>query len=373
MPAHKAEFLYHHWKGRLRPRHAYAFGLIDQVSRLSSLQPGLVNALTHTPPFTQALQLLAGMSRKRRFPRFAPLTLCDWFFSRRERNLRGPTLVLWPDTFNNYFHTDVGMAAVEALEAAGWRVTMPRRHVCCGRPLYDYGFLGLAKRYLTRVIEELRPAIRAGIPVVGLEPSCLATFKSELPRLLPHDDDARRLREQSYHFAAFLKAHEVPLPRLRREALLWGHCHQKATGGIEPDLEVLERMGVEAERVTGGCCGLAGSWGFESGHHGISMECGEQALLPAIRGAAATTLIVADGFSCKRQIAQAETGRTALHLAQVIEMAQREARDMPAPRRLPERSAGGRPRPGVARRLKRAAGLGAVGGLALAALRLGMR
>jgi Fe-S oxidoreductase len=190
--------------------------------------------------------------------------------------------------------------------------------------------LDLAERYLRRTLGALREEIRRGTPVVGMEPSCLAVFKDELKGLLPHDDDAERLARNSYHFSAFVHEQGIELPRLERKAIVWGHCHHKATGGIDTEHEVLKSMGVEVEPVSGGCCGLAGSWGFEQGHHEISMECGEQALLPAVRKAPRDTLVIADGFSCKTQIEQAGTGRRALHLAQAIKLA-REGERGPLP------------------------------------------
>lgn len=210
---------------------------------------------------------------------------------------------------------------MEALEAAGWHVVMPQGHVCCGRPLYDYGFLDMAERYLHHVLDAFREDIRAGTPIVGMEPSCLAVFKDELTNILPHDDDAQRLKRCAYHFSEFLQEHDVELPHLVRQALLWGHCHHKATGGMHAEQHLLERMGLDVAQVSGGGCGLAGSWGFETGKHQISIDCGEQALLPAVRGAAQETVVVADGFSCKTQIEQAGTGRRALHVAQVIKLA----------------------------------------------------
>ena len=321
MPTYKAEFLHHHWAGRPRPRHAYAFGLIDQAARVASRMPGLVNFLSRTSPFSDAFKLAAGLARSREVPAFAPLTLQGWFRDRPVVNALGPKVILWPDTFNNYFHTDVGVAAVEGLEALGYRVVLPQGHVCCGRPLYDYGFLGPAKRYLRRTLGALRAEIRAGVPVVGIEPSCVAVFKDELPRLLPHDDDAERLRRNVFHYAEFLKKTGARVPPLDGKALLWGHCHHKATGGIDPERELLGSAGLAVEHVTGGCCGLAGSWGFEAGHYDLSLEIGEHALLPAVRDAEPDTLVVADGFSCKTQIEQGRTGRRALHLAQVLKLA----------------------------------------------------
>jgi Fe-S oxidoreductase len=267
-------------------------------------------------------KLAAGMAPEREIPKFAPITLQEWWRRRGgTRNPDGQRVVLWPDTFNNHFHTDVGVACVEAIEAAGWQVVMPEGHVCCGRPLYDYGFLGLAERYLRHTIDVLRDEIRQGTPVVGMEPSCLAVFKDELTGMLPHDDDAARLTKNAMHFPEFFERYDIPVPHLARKALVWGHCHHRATGGMEPEHRLLRRMGVEVEPVHGGCCGLAGSWGFEEGHHDISLQCGEQALLPAVRDADPDTIVIADGFSCKTQIEQSGAGRQALHVGQVMAMA----------------------------------------------------
>jgi FAD/FMN-containing dehydrogenase/Fe-S oxidoreductase len=330
IPTYKAEFLHHHFKSwrRWRPRYAYAFGLIDQASRVAARMPQVANFVTQTPPFSRVAKLAAGMAPGRSIPEFAPMTLQQWFEQRGgPANPSGPRVVLWPDTFNNHFHTDVGAACVEAIEAAGWQVAMPRGHVCCGRPLYDYGFLGLAERYLRRTLAGLRKEIRAGTPIVGMEPSCLAVFKDELKGMLPHDDDADRLSRCAMHFSEFFERFEIDVPRLEREALVWGHCHHKATGGMDPEHKLLQRMGLDVNPVSGGCCGLAGSWGFEQGHHDVSLQCGEQALLPAVRDARHDTLVIANGFSCQTQIEQADTGRRALHVAQVMKMAREHGAD----------------------------------------------
>ncbi|MEU4248421.1 FAD-linked oxidase C-terminal domain-containing protein [Amycolatopsis sp. NPDC026612] len=346
MPTYKAEFRQHHYKSlrRWRPRHAYAFGFIDQAARLASRFPELVNFVTQTPGLAHLARFAAGIDQRRPLPRFAPMTLQEWYRRRGgPANPGGRPVVLFPDTFNNHLHTDVGVACVEALEAAGWRVIMPEKHVCCGRPLYDYGFLDAAEHYLRRVLDELRDYVRADIPVVGMEPSCLAVFKDELTKMLPHDDDAKRLKANAYHFGEFFTKFDVTPPPLEGRALLWGHCHQRATGGTDPDRRLLERMGLEVTDLKGGCCGLAGSWGFESGKYGISMDCGEQALLPAVREADPDCLVVADGFSCQTQIADAGSGRTALHTAQVLALA-RGSRDKDS-----------RPRPSALRRAGRMA------------------
>lgn len=323
MPSYKAEFRYHHYQSarRWRPRNNYAFGYIDKVSRLAALMPELVNAVTQTPVLSNVAKWLGGIDQRRELPSFAPRTLQQWFDDRGgTANPDGRRVLVFPDTFNNYLHTDVGVACVEAIEAAGWQVVMPEGHLCCGRPLYDYGFLDSAERYLNRIVDTLRADIRAGTPVVGMEPSCLAVLKDELTSMLPHDNDAARLRRNAYHFAEFFTSFDIDPPQLSGSALLWGHCHQLATGGAEPDLKFLKAMGLSAEQVTGGCCGVAGAWGYEQGKFDISVACGEQAVLPAVRDAAEDTLVVADGFSCQTQIQQ-ETDRTPLHLAEVVKLA----------------------------------------------------
>jgi Fe-S oxidoreductase len=198
---------------------------------------------------------------------------------------------------------------------------MPSGHVCCGRPLYDYGFLDVAETYLHNVLDVVREYVRADVPIVGMEPSCLAVFKEEMVKMLPHDDDARRLSQNAYHWPEFFQRFDVPLPRLERKAVVWGHCHHKATGDMNHEHKLLERMGLQVEAAAGGCCGLAGSWGFEAGHHEISMRCGEEGFFPAVRKADESTLVVADGFSCKTQLAQSGSPRRALHVAQVMQMA----------------------------------------------------
>jgi FAD/FMN-containing dehydrogenase/Fe-S oxidoreductase len=368
MPTYKAEFLHQRWKHRLRPRPAYAFGLIDQVARVASRMPEVVNFVTHTPPLAQAFKLATGMTQEREVPSFAPLTLQRWFRRRGgTANPDGPKVVLFPDTFNNHLHTDVGVAAVEVLEAAGWQVVMPEGHVCCGRPLYDYGFLGLAERYLRRNLDQLREWYLEDVPIVGLEPSCVAVFRDELGKLLPRDDDAKRLAADVFHFAEFCERFDVDAPRLERKAFVWGHCHQKATGGIEPEVALLERMGVGVETLNAGCCGLAGSWGFEAGHHDVSLQCGEQGLLPKVRELDGTTIVVADGFSCKTQIEQGGTDRRALHVAQVLKLAREHGAagpEGPRPERLYYEQ---RPQPSRARRAARVAAVvvAAVGTVAI--------
>jgi Fe-S oxidoreductase len=207
------------------------------------------------------------------------------------------------------------------LEGAGLRVSLPPGHLCCGRPLYDYGFLGLARRYLERVLKGMRREIRAGIPVVALEPSCVGVFRDELTKLLPNDEDAKRLARQTFHLAEFLDGHVqfFTPPPFSGRVLLHGHCHGRATGAFEAEQSLLEKMGATVDAPETGCCGMAGAWGYERAHFDISKACAERVLLPAVRAAAADTAIVASGFSCRSQISQLGPGRTALHIAELMD------------------------------------------------------
>jgi Fe-S oxidoreductase len=325
MPTLKAEFLSHHYARKPRPRHAYAFGLIDQWARLASHASGVANFITQTPGLARVAKAAAGVSPERRLPAFAPQTFQSWFAARGPR--AGSRRVLfWPDTFTNHFEPEVGIAAVEELEAAGFHVQVPRRHVCCGRPLYDYGFLGLARRYLRRTLATLRDEIRSGVPIVGVEPSCVAVFRDELMKMLPDDEDAKRLSKQTFHFAEFLsRESEYEPPQLVGRALLHGHCHGRATQGFDPEQKLLERVGLEIDVPDSGCCGMAGAWGYEADHFDVSLRCAERVLLPAVRDAAPQTLLVASGFSCRSQVEQL-AGPKPLHVAQVLRLARGHAR-----------------------------------------------
>jgi FAD/FMN-containing dehydrogenase/Fe-S oxidoreductase len=303
MATYKAEFLAHYYERRRRPRHAYALGLIDRWSRLASLAPGAANALA---PLTRRL---AGVDARRELPRFAPETFRSWFAHRPERS-EGTPVVLWPDTFTNYFHPEVGRAAVAVLEAAGHRVVLPRGNVCCGRPLYDQGFLTLAKRYLRRSLRALPP----GLPVVGLEPSCVAVFRDELPNLLGEDPRARDVSDRVVTLAEHL-GDWVP-PRIEGRVVVQKHCHHASVMGFDADESLLRRTGVHVELPETGCCGMAGSFGFLPEHYDVSVACAERALLPAIEASEEATLL-ADGFSCREQIRQLG-GRRALHLAELL-------------------------------------------------------
>ncbi len=324
LATYKAEFLSHYWEGRFRPRSAYALGLIDVWARVASVAPGMVNLFIQTPGVNRLAKLLAGMPRQRLIPAFAPMTFQQWFRRRpRFRQAGDRRVVIWPDTFTNHFHPDIARAAVEVLESAGFEVDVPKQVVCCGRPLYDFGMLDRAKRYLQNGIAIL-DEMGSDIPVVVLEPSCASVFRDELTNLLAEDGKARNLSQRTFLLGEFLNkfAPNFSPPQLSppRKALVHGHCHQKAIMGKNGDAEWLKRMGIDAEVLDSGCCGMAGSFGFEKEKYEVSVKCGELALLPRVRDAEQQDLIVADGFSCQEQIAQL-TDRHALHLAQVFQMA----------------------------------------------------
>jgi FAD/FMN-containing dehydrogenase/Fe-S oxidoreductase len=327
MATYKAEFLSHYYEGRLRPRHAYAMGWIYWWARLASLAPAVANFVSGTPLLSGIFKWLGGIDSRRQVPKFAPQTFRQWFERRRPKNVGQQQVMLWPDTFNNHFHPHTAQAAVEVLETLGYQVTLPQRQLCCGRPLYDFGMLDTAKQLLRETLDVLRPALRASVPIVVLEPSCFAVFHDELENLFPSDEDANRLKRQTSLLADFLLQHsDYEPPRLQAPALAQAHCHHRSVGSFDGEAEILKRMGIECQVPEKGCCGMAGSFGFEAGeHYDVSQACGERALLPAVRRAAGDTLIVADGFSCREQIEQG-TGRRAMHLAEVLQLAMREGR-----------------------------------------------
>lgn len=320
---YKSEFLYHYYEGTVRPPAAYAMGQINRWAELASKFPDAANLLTQTPGIAAAMKAAAGLTQNRALPAFARQTFKGWFAERGAGKLpsgeRG-RVVLWPDTFNNHFFPHTAKAAVEVLESAGYRVEVPQRSLCCGRPLYDYGFLDLAKKNLQEILETLRPQITAGVPVIVLEPSCQSVFLDELTNILPADEDARRLRAQTKSLGEFLASVNYTPPTLQRKALVHGHCHQKAMWGMSADQKLLSKMQVDAQLLDDGCCGLAGSFGYEEGHYDVSMKIGERVLLPKVRNADRETMIISDGFSCREQLMHG-TSRRGMHLAEVIQMA----------------------------------------------------
>jgi FAD/FMN-containing dehydrogenase/Fe-S oxidoreductase len=330
MASYKAEFLSHYYEGRWRPRAAYSMGWIHLWARLASFAPSLANWFTQTPGIRSVMKAAAGISPHRRMPPFAATSFVQWHRAHERKEGRqgeGRPVLLWPDTFNNYFLPETAVAATEVIEAAGFRAVIPRRPLCCGRPLYDFGFLDQAKRQLQDILRELSPAITSGLPMVVLEPSCAAVFRDELINLFPHDEQAKRLSQQTYNFAEFAEKYMncSPLTRWRQRAVVHGHCHQKAVMGMNAEHTFLQRLSCDAQMLDSGCCGMAGSFGFKAEHYATSVQVGQLALLPAVEGASPDAVIVADGFSCREQIEQL-TDRRALHLAQLAHLAMQDHR-----------------------------------------------
>jgi FAD/FMN-containing dehydrogenase/Fe-S oxidoreductase len=323
MATYKAEFLAHYYEGRLRPRHAYAMGLVMQWARLASLVPRVANLATHAPGLAGVVKALGGIAPQRDVPRFAPYTFRRWYAARRRAAAPAPRgkVVLFVDTFNDHFHPRTAIATLEALEAAGYEVEVPRRRVCCGRPLYDFGMLDRARRQLVDLLDTLAPRVDAGLRIVGIEPSCVAVLRDELRDLLREDPRAKRVADATLMLSELLERDEVPVPRLAARAVMQGHCHHHAVMGLDAEIAVLRRMGIDLDRPDTGCCGMAGSFGFGRGaRYDVSIAAGERGILPAVRAAPKDALVLANGFSCREQIAQG-TDRRGLHLGEVLRLA----------------------------------------------------
>jgi Fe-S oxidoreductase len=334
MATYKAEFLAHHYAGKIRPAPHYSMGWLPLLSWLVTSVPGLaglVNAAAHAPGLSNLTKRAGGIAAEREIPRFARQRFTRRATARPGRDAVGSRrVILWPDTFTNNFHPEVADAAVMVLEHAGFEVEVPAQPMCCGLTWISTGQLAMAQRVLSRTLRALGPALRAGTPVVVLEPSCAAVFRSDATELLG-SDDARLLASRTRTLAELLTesswtprglldelGEEPPPAGVPRRAVVQVHCHQHAIMGFDPDLELLRKCGVEVEVLDSGCCGLAGNFGFESGHYEVSAACAERGLWPAARQAGPDTVVLADGFSCRTQLAAGRTGREGWHLAQLL-------------------------------------------------------
>jgi FAD/FMN-containing dehydrogenase/Fe-S oxidoreductase len=323
MATYKAEFLAHYYSEHTRKPQHYAFGFMDRWAHLASLVPGIgpaaANLTLRTPLLSHAIKAALGVAPQRKLPLFASRS----FQSSRKRSgssMDRRSVLLWPDTWNNYYHPQSLRAADQVLTDAGFSVEVPKQHVCCGRPLYDFGFLKEAHEYLTRTMNQLAPQIDAGMPFVFLEPSCASVFRDELVNFFPNDKRAKKLHDQSLLLSEFLVRNAPdfqPAQRTGQKIVLHGHCHHKSLMKMADEVSLLKRTGAEVELLDSGCCGMAGPFGFEKEKFEVSQILGERVLLPAVRGASAETLLVSDGFSCREQISQ-NTDRRAMHFAEAI-------------------------------------------------------
>jgi len=310
----KAEFRAHHYARRLRPRSAYSMGLIDRWARAASYAPAIVNTVARTPIAKWA----AGIHREAQLPKFASQTFRSWF-RQRTKGMGGDRVLLWPDTFNDNFRPATLIAATQLLARAGFEVAIPAEPLCCGRPLYDWGFLDKAKQRFERIFDVMRREIDRGTPVLVLEPACASAFKDELLNLMPDRADAKRLSAQVHYIADFIAAQTKRFPSFLRggAALVQPHCHHHSVIGFEAEQRLLDLVGLEVERPAQGCCGMAGAFGMAKESFETGRAIGERVLLPRVRALGEATIIVADGFSCREQIEMAG-GRKTLHIVELM-------------------------------------------------------
>jgi len=321
MATYKAEFLHHHYRGRLRPAAHYAMGRLPQWLRLAAPFARPLNALARLRPLAALAKRPAGIAPERTIPVLAPETYSRWLRGHQGKgtHILSPDRVvhLWADTFTEYLSPQVGRAAVRVLEeATGRTVLPPPRGVCCGLTYVSTGQLDVARRVMRRTLDRFDPL--PGHPLVVLEPSCAATLRTDLPELLPDDPRAAQLATSVMTLAQYLEeyAPDWTPPRLDRPVVGQTHCHQHAVLGDAPERRLRGRMGLTGE-LSGGCCGLAGNFGFEKGRWEVSVACAEEQLLPAVRASEPGAELLADGFSCRTQLDQL-AGRRARHLAEVI-------------------------------------------------------
>ncbi|MEV0538457.1 FAD-binding and (Fe-S)-binding domain-containing protein [Nocardia salmonicida] len=315
MASYKAEFLHHHYARRVRPASHYTLGNLPLLARIASVAPVLVNKVL-SGRAAGPIKSIGGITPERSLPQFARRSF--------RREFRGsaagdrPKVVLWPDTFTNFLSPEVGHDAVRVLEHAGFDVVLPSASVCCGLTWISTGQLNVARRVLKRTLRVLEPELEAGIPVVGLEPSCLAVFRHDSRELLD-ESELHGLPDQAYTLAEFLEkfAPDASFPKVDASAITQQHCHQHAVMGNAADERLLRKVGVDNRTLDSGCCGLAGNFGVEKGHYEVSVAAAQRVLVPEVLAASEETMVLADGFSCRTQIEEL-TSRKALHLAEVL-------------------------------------------------------
>jgi Fe-S oxidoreductase len=319
MAAYKAEVLHQTYRHRPRPRSHYTLGRLPRWADLAARAPRAVDALLASRLGGRLARWSAGVDPRRELPRFASRTFGQWWAARPATGDGGDgaRVALWVDSFTDHFAPDVARAAVAVLEGAGYRVEVPPATACCALPWITTGQLAAARRRLGRTVALLEPLVTDGVPVVGLEPSCTAVLRGDARELVP-GPAADRVAEGTRTLAELLTATPGwrPPDLTGREIVAQPHCHHAAVLGWSADERLLRQAGAEVTRL-GGCCGLAGNWGAERGHHDVSVAIAEHRLLPAVRGAGADTVVLADGFSCRTQL-DALAGRRGMHLAELL-------------------------------------------------------
>ena len=325
MASYKAEFLSHYYERHSRPRQAMFMGRIGQWAPFASRFARVTNFMTSAKPFAPISKWLAGVAPKRHLPVFAPRSFRALTKSQVSAGIPSASqpsrkVILWVDTFNDHFSPEIATAAFDVLTRIGYQVVLPRKRLCCGRPLYDYGLLDEARALLRSAVNELADDIRAGVPVVGLEPGCLSVFKDELLKQLPGDPIAKKLSDQTFLFSDFVARADFEWPQFDANVVVHGHCHQKSIFGMKGDTALLDKLGVRWTLLDTGCCGMAGSFGFNADHYELSMKIAEDKLLPLVRQAPSEAIVVTNGFSCREQIQQG-AARQSLHIAQLAKQA----------------------------------------------------
>lgn len=322
MATYKAEFFSQYYKHHPRPRSAYAFGFIDQWAKWGTKMSRITNFITQNPVTGKLMKLASGIAPQRKIPKFAAQAFTSKNRSPQENYRNENTVLLWPDTFNNYFFPEVLKATEEILNKAGFEVILPQDHLCCGRPLYDFGMLDKAKNYLEKTMHALATYIEEGIPFIGLEASCIAVFRNELGNLFPNHLNAQRLANLFHTFPEFILQHweRFPFQSHHQKVLMHRHCHHQAVMGYDADKEVLKKIGFKVNIPDTGCCGLAGSFGFEKGEkYDLSIQAGERKLFPRVNSMEEDYLIT-DGFSCREQIKHG-TGKMPMHTVELLHKA----------------------------------------------------
>jgi Fe-S oxidoreductase len=327
MAQYKSEFLAQKYKGKLHPLHHYVFGFADKMARMGSLTPAITNFVTSSGLTSPLIKHIVGVAKERQMPQLASKS---WKAGRSQDETsnvpRGgsgqkQTVVLWADTWNNYYHPQTLAAAERVLMLAGFRVQTTKGHICCGRALYDFGLLDTAKSYMATVLDRIAPQIEAGLPFIFLEPSCASIFKDEALELFPKDARAQKMSKQIWLLADWLAANAPEWVEGRlvgAQVLLHGHCHHKAVfGGPKNEIALLKKAGAQVEMIETTCCGMAGPFGFEADKIEVSKAIANLGLLPAVNAAGPMTVIVADGFSCREQIAQL-SDREGMHFAEIL-------------------------------------------------------
>ncbi|WP_115778866.1 FAD-binding and (Fe-S)-binding domain-containing protein [Paraburkholderia caffeinilytica] len=329
MASYKAEFLSHYYETNRRPRQALFMGRIGEWAPWAARFPRLTNFMTSAPGLAAFGKWAAGVSQARELPKFATRTYRQSVRRSPQTELdarpRGEAkkVILWVDTFNDHFTPEIAQAAADVLMQIGWHVVLPKKRLCCGRPLYDFGLLARARELLSTILDDLGDDIAAGVPLVGLEPGCLSVFKDELLKQFPGHALAAQLSAQTFLFSDFVARQPFDWPTLAADVIVHGHCHQKALFGMQGDTALLNKLGVKWRLLDTGCCGMAGSFGFDDKHHALSEKIGEDSLFPAVRAATAAnaeTIVLTNGFSCREQIEQG-TGQHAMHIVQLAQRA----------------------------------------------------